>query len=255
MKSCKDATMAGCSEKKSIAALVAEKCASGPMRTAGSVSSSHTVLSSVNVAGSIDLLDVAVQSDCNIAGSCKLTDVRITGGGAIAGSAKFIKVTLGGTLYVAGACKANNLVAREASSSGLVVFNNATIDQKLEAWGGLTITNSRIHGVATVRAAYRGAFFAEQTIFKDVEIVVDRRSGTLTMNKVTVDFIIIRKNPSSGFALFGVQIIPPVQKATIVLDATIVDGDVEFQDLQGTVILRNGAQVRGQVIRGSVVAQ
>ncbi len=255
MKSCKDGTMAGYSEKKSVAALVAEKCASGPMRTAGSVSSSHTVLSSVHVAGSIDLLDVAVQSDCNIAGSCKLTDVRITGDCAIAGSAKFIKVTVGGRLYVAGACKANNLTASEASSSGLVVFNNATIDQKLEAWGGLTITNSRIRGMATVRAAYRGAFLAEQTIFKDVEIVVDRRSGHLTMNKVTVDFIIIRKNPSSGFTLFGVQIIPPVQKATILLDATIVDGDVEFQDLQGTVILRNGAQVRGQVLGGVVVTQ
>ena len=255
MKSCKFADTTGASERKDIAALVAEKCGAGPMRMAGSVSSSHTVLSSVHVAGSIDLLDVAVQSDCNVAGSCKFTDVRIAGDCAIAGSAKFIKVTVAGTLHVAGACRANNFSARDASSSGLSVLNNATIAQTLEAWGGLTIMNSSVRGITKVHAAYRGSFTAEQTTFKDIEIMVDRRSGALTMTKVHVDFVIICKNPKSGFRIFGLQLIRPVQKTTVVLDATIVDGDIEFQELQGTVILRNGAEVRGQVLGGVVVSE
>ncbi len=255
MKLCKNENTAKHSEKNNVAALVAEKCAAEPLRIAGTVSSSHTVLSSVHVAGSIDLLDVAIQSDCNIAGSCKFTDVRIVSDCAIAGSAKLIKVTIGGALYVAGSCKANNLVAENASSSGLAVLNNVTIDKALDAWGGLTITNSKIRGLTTVQAAYRGSFLAEKTIFKDVVIIVDRRSGTLTMNQVTVDFISIRKNPTSGLAFFGLQIIRPVHKATLVLDGTIVDGDIDFQSLEGTVILRNGAEVRGQIHGGVIVTE
>lgn len=255
MKPSKCAEITGVSEKKDVALWVAMRCASSPMRVAGSVSSSHTVLSSVQVAGSIDLLDVTVQSDCNVAGSCKLTDVRIAGDCAVAGSAKLVKVTVGGLLRVAGTCRANNLVVQDASSTGLSVLNNVTVEQALEAWGGLTIMASKVHGITKVHATHRGSFVAEKTTFKDVEIIVDHRSGRLTMTKVQVDFVIIYPKPRSGLRLFGLQIIPPVRKATLILDATIVDGDIDFQSLQGSVVLRNGAQVRGQILGGIVVAE
>jgi len=48
---------------------------------------------------------------------------------------------------------------------------------------------------------------------------------------------------------------PAKRQAWVVLDGTIVHGDIEFKDLQGTVVLRNNAQVTGNVLGGVISKQ
>ncbi|MBM3893388.1 hypothetical protein FJ365_03250 [Candidatus Dependentiae bacterium] len=42
------------------------------------------------------------------------------------------------------------------------------------------------------------------------------------------------------------------KKATIILDDTTVKGDITFEGVQGTVLLRNGGHINGQVIGGTL---
>jgi len=208
------------------------------LKSVGDLSVAHSTVSRVDAAGRADLHDVHVDGDCSVAGGTTLT-----------------RVTIGGTLRCAGSCAARDVRAHSINLAGSADLRQVVSDKGMSVRGDMTIADSTIHGQTNVRG---GVLRADNTAFADVVATVDKeRDGKpveFKLTQSTLDSLTIKNGAS--VSVLGMQVNKPAKRqAWVVLDGTIVHGDIEFKDLQGTVVLRNNAQVTGNVLGGVISKQ
>jgi len=182
----------------------------------------------------------------DVGGTARLDDVRVLGDCCVAGDAHLAMVTVGGKLRCKGACQAKTLQAHEVALAGASTLDSMTAAGDLEVRGDATITNSTVRGTTNVF----GQLNATDCALAKVVVAVDK-DLKITLTRSTADNMVVKNQ--TGFSAFGVQLGSPVNAiASVVLDGTTIQGDVEFKDVVGTVELRNNAQVRGNVLGGII---
>lgn len=212
---------------------VAQPAASVPVQVEGDTAVERTTASFVDVSGNAALHDVKVEGDCSVSGKATLSGVAI-----------------GGRLICPGGCEAKKVQARSITVAGTNTLLDVTTDGALDASGDTRLFNVTVQG----KTSASGSLRADNTVLNQLFVGVSKDSDVYLTRSVVND-IVVEKDTKAGFKVLGIQVSRPASNATVVLDGTVVRGNVEFRDLKGTVELRNLARIEGNVIGGVIKKQ
>ncbi len=182
---------------------------------AGSVSLSDKTILSLTTAGSATLHNVSIEGKATIAGSLKATE------GAF------------GSLFASGATTLDSITINDyAHVNGALIASSVSCGS-LAAYGSATLSSVKVKGNTTVV----GRFKATDSVF---DSLTAWRGSHIVLTNSTALSIKVTKSQTDK--------VHPIE-----LDGSTVTGTIEFEAKDGVVILRNGAQVTGEVIGGSII--
>ena len=183
--------------------------------SSGSVRLADKNLRSLHASGSAHLTNVSVQTTAHISGSLHAT------GGTIK------------TLHSSGTTRLiDTQVNEKASTSGSLHASGGSFGQ-IAASGSTRLSNTFVKQAST----FSGSLQATKTSLNTIET---NRTSKVTLTDCTVASIKVNDNrskgPSKDIDLFG----------------GTVEGDITFERKDGKVILHKNAQIKGNVIGGTV---
>ncbi len=182
-------------------------------------------------AGAVSLSDKNILS-LTTAGSATLDNIHVKGKATIAGALKATQGTFG-SLLANGATTLDTItINNHAHINGSLKSTKGTYGS-LSVYGGATLSSITVTGDTTSA----GAFRATDSTFSAISAA---RGSHITLTNSTASSITITKGHTDK--------LHPIE-----LDASIIKGNIEFEEKDGTVILRNGAQVTGEVIGGAII--
>ena len=194
----------------------------------------RNVIDNVRGVGDKYFTTTDVRNNFTRVGNVHLNDVTIAGNYSVVGDAILDKVT----------------VTDSVSQVGEITMYGCQLKSSVSVTGRGVITATAIAGDMSVcgeLAQFENSSCKAMTLYPS-------DSSTTLLKSSTVANITVKHGTSWSF--FGIKFNignngNKCKKAIIELDGTTVSGDVIFDDVVGTVILRNGAQVIGQVIGGA----
>ena len=213
-----------------------------------------TIDGDCSMSGSGKLTDVTIHGSCTTRGSGSLKQVKVGGDCSTSGSARLTDVTVGNLLITRGSCSATKLKAKDATFTGSANVSDGSFET-ITARGSFKMTNTSANDIVS-----SGSFKAADSTCKAIALKPHTSKTDLVLFKSTATDIIIEQGAgSNGFSIniFGFHYSSgsdTCEEATLVLDGSTVSGDITFKNIKGTVVLRNGAQVVGQVIGGQAIA-
>ncbi len=220
--------------------------------------------------GSLQLKDVAIGGKCTTAGDATFDQVTITGSVRTAGDARIVNskivgkcvtsgdacidtTTVGSNCMTSGDASLKNVtVAGNVTASGQIVLRDCQLQQAVAVSGSASMVNTKISGDVSLTGKL--AQF-EHCSCKALTLCPRNNSKTLFKSSSLANITVHNHGSSWTFCGFTFKSDNRCKRATIELDATTIYGDVLFKELTGTVVLRNGAQVTGQVIGGHLVKE
>lgn len=132
-----------------------------------------------------------------------------------------------------GPTKCENTTIENLQVVGTLTLKNTIINGTLTMTGQVRIENSTIN-----KTKLKGYLSAKNTVFKTV-LDLNTSQAKLSQCK-TKNIMMTSKTPS---------------KAKLMLNASVINGNIGFPYENGRVILTNGARVEGKVIGGTLIQQ
>ncbi|GEM_PF-5191545 len=145
-------------------------------------------------------------------GASKVDHVSVEDNVVVHGTATLNKVFVGKTLFIHGSLSATDSTMQRLESNGYTVLKNCQIDETIIAQGFTQLTDCK---TATIKI-----------------------KGSLRAKGSSLQSILIQKSWPG--------------KHVINLTDTIVQGDVIFENIIGSVVLKGNAHILGNVIGGTV---
>lgn len=209
------------------------------------------IVDSVNGIGNTYLHATDVIHNCSTSGDAHLHDVTIAGNCSASGDAIFKKVTVFGSLKTSGDATLDTVVANDFIHSGLLTMHNCEVKENATISGSATLINTTFFGDISLSGELQQF---ESCLCKTLKLCPPDNS-TMIFKSSTLSNITVKHGKNWSFCGLNINLGNDCKKAILELDDTIVTGNIVFDDLAGTVIIRNGGQVVGQVIGGSVLYQ
>lgn len=208
----------------------------------------------VDALGTAKLEQITIDENCNIQGTATLVDVTIGGKLSILGKVKKMQnVRIGADCNLQGTMMLDTVeVAGDVWLLGTAKITELQAERAVEFFGTTNMVKSKIAGALTVH----GNIATQSCFLNDISIFVNADDAELFFTNSTIGAVVVKKSHKAKMhwllrvlTWFGHN---EAKEARIVLDGTTVLGDIKFENLMGTVVLKNGAQINGQVIGGTV---
>lgn len=213
----------------------------------GSLELSNSEVECIDHSGTVTLIDIKIKKNYTNSGKSKLRNVSVetinTSGAFTADNLTASEFKGAGSFYGdrinikkvnnSGYFVAKQLICDEFNGSGNFKGYNVSLNNFTNDGSVKFEENSVVNGKVYIK----GHLFSSKSVFKKA-IQVEANKIKITNNTQTKD-IVIKK---SSFSFFN--------KKQVYIDNSTVNGDILFEDGNGTVIIQNNGHLNGKIYGG-----